>query len=85
MSENSKAPFGLPCNVCVTQDVCRNAGECVQRGAWSESKLNPEKKEARLQTLALRYANAYGFLLIWKLAEGMAEIAQEFYESEPPR
>jgi len=25
-----------PCFVCVTQDVCRNRGECVQKDAWPE-------------------------------------------------
>lgn len=39
MSENSKAPFGLPCNVCVTQDYCRGCGECVQRDAWPQEPM----------------------------------------------
>jgi hypothetical protein len=44
--------------------------------------LDPEKKEARLQTLALRYSNGFRELLNWKLAEEMAKIAQDFYEEK---
>lgn len=47
----------------------------------SENSLNPEQKESRAQTLALRYFNGYRELLNWKLAEEMARTAQEFYES----
>lgn len=50
----------------------------------SENSLNAEHKESRLQTLALRYFNGYRELLNWKLAEGMAQMAQEFYESGEP-
>jgi len=42
--------------------------------------LDPEKKEARLQTLALRYFNGFRQLLNWKLAAEMAKVAQDFYE-----
>lgn len=26
----------IPCNVCVTQDVCRERADCVQAEAWVE-------------------------------------------------
>ena len=51
--------------------------------AENSKTLDPEKKEARMLTLALRYLNGYECLLNWDLAQAMAKEAQEFYEYEP--
>jgi hypothetical protein len=35
MAENSKtAEQVIPCFVCLTQDICRDKRECVQKDAW---------------------------------------------------
>lgn len=39
----------IPCNVCVTQDVCRKRKECVQAGAWPKQRkrIPPKRKTPR--------------------------------------
>lgn len=48
MSENSK----IPCFVCVTQDICRDRGECVQKDAWP-SLTEADRKRAGLPSAEL--------------------------------
>lgn len=38
-ADSSVESAPIPCPVCVTQDICRDRGECVQRDAWPKSTI----------------------------------------------
>lgn len=67
-----------PCFVCVTQDICRYRGECVQKDAWpSNEEID---KTCRWNAFVVHLHANYSYLLSLDLAMQIAREAQEHFE-----
>ncbi len=69
-----------PCFVCVTQDICRDRGECVQKEAWPSNK--EIDKACRWNAFVIHLHANYSYLLNYELAMQIAREAQEHFEEE---